>query len=306
MSRESKAIACAAFAVLCWSTVATSFKFALRYFNHYEMLLVASITAFVIFAAAITLQGKWRLAAALTPRQVGVFALVGLLNPVAYYLVLFKAYSLLPAQIAQPVNYAWPIVLLVLLAIFEHKPIAPAKYLGMAVSLGGVAVISLGAGAIGSVPISASGLALAALSACLWATYWIVNDRIGSKVDPIVALMMNFLFGSVYLLGGTAVVPVDLASAPGIGWSIYVGFFEIGLPFIFFGMALKLTNNPALVNQMCYLAPFLSLFIISIFLKEPIVPTTYIGLALIVAGLAFNQYVVKEPARPAPRSIGDK
>lgn len=294
MNKESKAIACAAFAVLCWSTVATSFKFALRYFDHYEMLLVASITALVIFAATITLQGKWRLAAALTRKQVGTFALVGLLNPVAYYLVLFKAYALLPAQIAQPVNYAWPIVLLVLLAVFAHKPIAPAKYLGMAVSLAGVAVISLGAGAIGSEPISLTGFALAALSAFLWATYWIVNDRIGDTVDPIIALMMNFLFGSLYLLAGTAVVDVDLSSLPGIAWSAYVGFFEIGLPFIFFGMALRMTSNPALVNQMCYLAPFLSLFIISMVLKEPIVPTTYIGLALIVAGLVFNQYFVKE------------
>lgn len=294
MTKETKAIACAAFAVLCWSTVATSFKFALRYFDHYEMLLVASITALFIFAAAITIQGKWRMAAKLTPRQVGTFALVGLLNPVAYYLVLFKAYALLPAQIAQPVNYAWPIVLLVFLAIFARKPIPPAKYLGMAVSLGGVAVISFGAGAIGPEPISATGLVLAALSACLWAAYWIVNDRIGDKVDPIIALMMNFLFGSIYLLAGTTVVHVDLASVPGIAWSAYVGFFEIGLPFIFFGMALKLTSNPALVNQMCYLAPFMSLFIISMVLKEPIVLTTYIGLALIVAGLIFNQYIVKE------------
>lgn len=301
MSKETKAIACAAFAVLCWSTVATSFKFALRYFDHYEMLLVASITALLIFSAAITLQGKWRMAAKLTPKQVVTFALVGLLNPVAYYLVLFKAYALLPAQIAQPVNYAWPIVLLVLLAIFARKPIAPAKYLGMAVSLGGVAVISLGAGAIGQEPISPFGFALAVLSAFLWATYWIVNDRIGNTVDPIVALMMNFLFGSIYLLAGTAVVDVDLSSVPGLAWSAYVGFFEIGLPFIFFGMALKLTSNPALVNQMCYLAPFLSLFIISMVLKEPIVPTTYIGLALIVAGLVFNQYLVKEKPDKASR-----
>lgn len=300
MSKETKAIACAAFAVLCWSTVATSFKFALRYFDHYEMLLVASITALLIFAATITLQGKWHLAARLTPKQVGVFALVGLLNPVAYYLVLFKAYALLPAQIAQPVNYAWPIVLLVLLAIFARKPIAPAKYLGMAVSLGGVAVISLGAGAIGSTPISPLGFVLAALSAFLWATYWIVNDRLGDSVDPIVALMMNFFFGSIYLLAGTAVVDVDLSSVPGLAWSAYVGFFEIGLPFIFFGMALKLTTNPALINQMCYLAPFLSLFIISMVLKEPIVPTTYIGLALIVAGLVFNQYFVKEKPAKIP------
>ena len=33
--------------------------------------------------------------------------LPGLLNPCLYYLVLFKAYELLPAQQAQALNYSW-------------------------------------------------------------------------------------------------------------------------------------------------------------------------------------------------------
>ena len=41
-------------------------------------------------------------------------ALMGLLNPVAYYLILFKAYTILPAQVAQPLNMVWPIVLVLL------------------------------------------------------------------------------------------------------------------------------------------------------------------------------------------------
>ena len=63
---------------------------------------------------------------------------------VCYYLVLFKSYSFLPAQVAQPINYMWPIVLLVLLAIFDKQPIPGRKYIGMVMSLGGVAFISLG------------------------------------------------------------------------------------------------------------------------------------------------------------------
>ena len=32
--------------------------------------------------------------------------------------------------------------------------------------------------------------------------------------------------------------------------------FEIGIPFVCFGMAIQLTSNATLVNQMCYLSPF--------------------------------------------------
>ena len=129
MTNDSKAIACACVAVLSWSTVATAFKMALRYLTHFEMLWVASLTSLVIFAVLLTAQRKWRLLGNLTGKQWLYYAGLGLLNPVAYYLVLFKAYDLLPAQVAQPINYAWPIVLLILLALFAGQPIPKKKYI---------------------------------------------------------------------------------------------------------------------------------------------------------------------------------
>nr|MBP9507262.1 DMT family transporter [Bacteroides sp.] len=139
MTDHTKATVYAGIAVLSWSTVATAFKLSLKYLTHFEMLLVASCTALLLFTLLLTFQQKWALVATLSRRQWGRFALIGLLNPVAYYLVLFKAYALLPAQVAQPINYAWPIVLLILLALFARQPIPRKKYIGMCMSLGGVA-----------------------------------------------------------------------------------------------------------------------------------------------------------------------
>lgn len=114
------------------------------------MLLIASCTSLLIFALLLTFQKKWKLLSALPARQWGYFALLGLLNPVAYYLVLFKAYDLLPASSGfNPINYAWPIVLLILLALFAVRPIPPKKYIGMFISLGGVVLISVGTGQSG-------------------------------------------------------------------------------------------------------------------------------------------------------------
>lgn len=293
---QSAAIVYACVAVLSWSTVATAFKIALKHLTHFEMLLVASVTSLVIFALLLTFRRKWRLIASLTIRQWGYFALLGVLNPVAYYLVLFKAYDLLPAQVAQPINYAWPIVLLVLLALFARQPIPRKKYIGMFISLGGVVLISVGTGRSGNMLLPLSGLLLAALSALLWASYWMVNNRYKDRTDGSVALFMSFLFGTAYLLAGAAVTGVDLHTLPGILSGMYVGAFEMGIPFICFSLAMRKTNNPALVNQLCYLSPFLSLFFIAVVLGEQIVFSTYVGLALIVSGIVFNQYFVKSKA----------
>lgn len=292
MKDNTKATLCAGIAVLSWSTVATAFKIALTHLTHFEMLLIASCTALLIFVLLLTFQKKWALVRALPAKQWGRFALIGLLNPVAYYLVLFKAYALLPAQIAQPINYAWPIVLLVLLALFARQPIPTQKYIGMFISLAGVAFISFGSGSTGTASVPLHGLLLAALSAFLWAFYWMVNNK-NREVDGSVVLFLSFLFGTAYLIVAAGIVGVNICTLPGILSGMYVGAFEIGIPFFFFGLAMRLTKNPALVNQMCYLSPFISLFLIAIVLGEQIVTTTYIGLALIVSGIVFNEYLAR-------------
>lgn len=292
MSNNTKALIYTSITVLSWSTVATMFKIALKHFSHFEMLLVASFTALLIFGIAMTIFKKWNQLKTLSKKQWGWFALVGLLNPVAYYLVLFKSYSLLPAQIAQPINYIWPIILLILLAIIDKQPIAKIKYLGMFLSLSGVALISLGSGSLGGLSLSLTGLLLALCSAFLWALYWIMNNQ-NKKIDSIVALFASFLFGSTYLLIAVLFVGVNLNSIPGLLSSVYVGAFEMGIPFIFFGLAIRTTNNSALVNQLCYLAPFISLFLIHIVLGEQIYITTYVGLFLIIFGIIFNEYLTK-------------
>ena len=290
MTQDNKAIVYAAIAVLSWSTVASAFKIALRYLSSFELLLVASCTAFLIFLFALLARKKWKEVKNLSASQWRWFALLGLLNPVTYYLVLFRAYDLLPAQVAQPVNYSWPILLLILLSLFAGQSIPKIKYVGMLLSLGGVVLISAGTGLSDKLEFSVTGFLLAFLSAFLWAGYWMVSNK-RKEVDAIIALTVTFFFGSAYLLIASLWMEPVVLPVQALLSGMYVGAFEIGIPFVCFGMAIQLTSNATLVNQMCYLSPFLSLFLIHLVLGEQIVWTTYAGLLLIVVGIVFNQYL---------------
>jgi drug/metabolite transporter (DMT)-like permease len=294
MKENNKSILLAIVAVLSWSTVATAFKITLQHLTHFEMLLVASITSLLVFTVVLSIQRKWKEVLNLPMKTWGYFSLLGLLNPVAYYLVLFKSYDLLPAQVAQPVNYFWPIFLLILLAIFSNQKIPAKKYIGMFISLGGLILISAGGKQSESIEIPLGGLILGLLSAVLWASYWMINNKNKNKADATIACFMSFLFGSIYLGIGALFTGVNLNTLPGILSGMYVGAFEMGIPFVCFGLAMRKTNNPALINQLCYLSPFLSLFFVSTIGGEQIVPTTYIGLSLIVLGIVFNEYCVKK------------
>ena len=293
MKKSSKSFLHVGIAVASWSTVASAFKIGLRHYSYYELLLVSAITALLVFALVISFQKKWKLLRRIKRKEWYLFAITGLLSPAGYYLILFKAYDLLPAQIAQSINYSWAIVLTLLLALFMRQRIPALKYLGMAISLGGVALISLGSESFSGVQLSITGLFLAFISAFVWASFWILNKK-SEHIDNVVALFASFLFGAIYLLIGTLFVDVELQSFKGLLSSIYVGLFEMAIPFIFFGLALKKTDNPALINQLCYLSPFISLFIIRMVLKEPIYLTTFVGLVLIVGGILFNEYGVKK------------
>ena len=290
MTQDNKAIVYAAIAVLSWSTVASAFKIALRYLSSFELLLVASCTAFLIFLFTLLARKKWKEVKNLSASQWRWFALLGLLNPVTYYVVLFRAYDLLPAQVAQPVNYSWPILLLILLSLFAGQSIPKIKYVGMLLSLGGVVLISAGTGLSDKLEFSVTGFLLAFLSAFLWAGYWMVSNK-RKEVDAIIALTVTFFFGSAYLLIASLWMEPVVLPIQALLSGMYVGAFEIGIPFVCFGMAIQLTSNATLVNQMCYLSPFLSLFLIHLVLGEQIVWTTYAGLLLIVVGIVFNQYL---------------
>lgn len=294
MKDTSKSFVHVAIAVASWSTVASAFKIGLRHYSHYELLLVAAISALFILSVVISIQRKWHLLKTISRKDWLLFAFTGLLNPAGYYLILFKAYDLLPAQIAQSINYSWAIVLTLLLALFMRQRIPALKFLGMAISLSGVALISLGSGSFtgSGIRLSATGLILAFLSAFVWATFWILNKKSG-HIDNVFALFLSFLFGSLFLLFGLLFVDVQLISFKGLLSGIYVGLFEMAIPFIFFGLALKKTDNPALINQLCYLSPFVSLFIIQSVLGEPIYFTTIVGLLLIIGGILFNEYGIK-------------
>jgi drug/metabolite transporter (DMT)-like permease len=147
-----KAYLYAMLAVLFWSTSPTAFKLGLKYQDTYQLLAGASLASVCILGLMILIQGKLSQLKHLGWKDLRFSALMGLLNPVAYYLILFKAYTLLPAQVAQPLNMVWPLML-VLISIPVLKQKIGWKSIGaMALSFAGVIIISYQGGSGGKDP----------------------------------------------------------------------------------------------------------------------------------------------------------
>jgi len=110
MQNQSKAYLFAVGAVLLWSTVATAFKTALAGMDFTNLLFISSLVSFLLLTLIIVGRGELKVALNISTKSWIYSAILGFLNPFLYYMILLKAYSILPAQIAQPLNYTWPVV----------------------------------------------------------------------------------------------------------------------------------------------------------------------------------------------------
>ena len=288
MRKQTKAYLFALSAILFWSTVATAFKISLRYYDYVQLLMLATATSIIIFLVITIVECKWNLFVSQSTKDILNSALLGFLSPFAYYTVLLKAYSLLPAQVAQPLNYTWPVVLVLLSAPLLKQRLTWIKVIAALVSFAGVFMIAT-EGNLSEFRIKQPlGFTLAVSSSVIWALFWLFNVR--DKRDEIIKLLTNFIFGFVYILiyvvfFGSFDFPVDYhLLAP-----VYVGFFELGFSFFLWMKALQLTEHTSKISNLVFLSPFLSLVFIALILGENIYYTTIIGLVLIVAGIIIER-----------------
>ena len=292
MHRQRQAVLLTLLVILFWGTAASAFKIALRQVSPYTLLVCAAAVSTCALLLILLGRGQLRRLRTL-PRPVLVrAALLGLLNPFLYYLVLFTAYSLLPGQIAMALNYGWPLVLTLLSVPLLGQSLRRSQLAAVGVSFVGAVLIATRGQLTHFGGLSGTGLLLAAGSTLVWALFWLGNARIGA--DPVVKLFVGFCTGLIVavvcspLFGGLVLPPP--AAWPAL---VYIGLFEMGLTFVFWLSALQLATTTARITNLVYLTPFLSLCFLRLVTREPIHPATAIGLALIVTSLLFQEFMAR-------------
>ena len=155
---------------------------------------------------------------------------------------------------------------------------------GIMVSYLGVVVVLSQNPASADTPLSSVGIALALSSTVLWASYWLFGTRCRS--EPLAIMFHSFTVGLVL---------VAAACGSGPGWptlnmtnlfyGAWVGLIEMGVTYLLWQRALKLTSNAGRIGQLIFLTPFLSLVMIATVLGETVRATSIVGLVIIVCGL---------------------
>ena len=282
--------------VLC-STVATAFNLSLDFVTPLTLVTLASVTSWLFLGGILLISGDLRRLSEITASEWLRLLALGLINPTLYYFLLFGAYAKLPAQEAMAINYTWGLVLPLLAVPLLGQALQRRDIGCAAVSYCGVFVIATRGDVLSFELSDPTGVGLAMSSTVLWALYWIGNTRINTP--PIQGLFIGFTSATAVLLT-IAGFTGSLVNLPwqALAGGLYIGFFEMGLSFILWLKAMKLTQNTARISTLIFLSPPLSLILIWAILDEVIRGSTLVGLAMILAGLAMQHW-----QRPTDSSV---
>ncbi len=293
MTTDRRAMLYGLGAVALWSTVATAFKVALERMTPLELMWLAALVSWALIGALVVRRG---LLGEALKRGWRTAAWAGLMNPVAYYLVLFAAYDRLPGQEAMALNYTWALAMALLAVPILGQRLTLVDALAGLIAYAGVWVIATRGEVLDVAFADPLGVGLALVSTLIWALYWLLNVR--DRRPPLVAQWQNFSVGVPVLTG-------LLLLGPGLRWhgldglaaGVYVGLFEMGIAFVLWQLAVGTVSRTAKVSNLIFLSPPVSLMLLYLVVGEPILPSTLVGLVLILGGLALQQW---QKAPPTP------
>ncbi|SFH84162.1 DMT family transporter [Modicisalibacter xianhensis] len=285
MTQDQRAMLYGVGAVGLWSTVATAFKLALATMSPVELMWIAALVSWLLIGGLVWRRNQLGLA---LRRGWGTALWAGLMNPVAYYLVLFAAYDRLPGQEAMALNYTWALAMAFLAVPILGQRLTRIDLLAGLVAYAGVWTIATRGQVFDVAFADPWGVAAALVSTVLWALYWLLNAR--DHREPLVAQWQNFTVGLPVLTALVAFGPgFDWYGWQGVGAGIYVGLFEMGIAFVLWQMAVHSVSRTAKVSNLIFLSPPVSLLLLHVIVGEPILVSTLVGLALILAGLGLQQ-----------------
>ena len=288
MKTQTKAYCFAILTVLLWSTVSTAFKLALFHASSLQVLSYAMLIASAVLFIFILLSKEYT--------KIHKFNISSIKNIIFqtiilyfYHIVLFLGYSGLPVQIALPINYFWTILLAIFGVFFLQQKMSLKEIFWLFFAFSGIILISLGTKHQTS-KIELIYLLYIGLSPILYALYWIFTTK--DTLPPITKLFFCFFLCSIcgflnaYIIDETIIIP-EKAIYP----IIYIGLFELSIPFILWFYAMQYTDSIAKIATIPLCSPFLSLLWAYLILNEKIHLINIIGLLIIILGTIMQQKI---------------
>jgi DME family drug/metabolite transporter len=235
--------------------------------------------AAVAIAAALMIAGRGEL---LRPPGRAALALGVVLA--AHWSAYFAAIKHTSVASAVLITYAGPALIALLARAILDERVPRRSLVALAVSLAGVAVVSLQRG--GDAPVRAIGVALAVLAAGSYALLIVLAKRIAAHEEPVSMALWQYVVASVLLAPAALVADYGAVGSADLAYLALLGVLLTGLSGVLYLGALR--SVPATTaGILAYMEPVSAAVLAALLLGESLsLQTIAGGLAIVAAGVA--------------------
>lgn len=286
MKPAQLAIIFAFLAVLCWAPNSAIGKLLVGELDSYQIRFFTSLFSAITMLLIILLQGKANVLIEYKPKDWLNLSAIGFIGVFLAFLFFFESLKRLPAQETMILFYFFPIPTALLGILFLREKASLKGFLAMLISFFG-AIVVITKGDVFSMQFTSVAGVLFGLAAALAHAFFSILDK-KHEYEKFTANFVYFaVAAALSLLTVLAFSAIPSISMPQLLGLLAIGAVVGGLGYTFFLLALKDGETSAVSNIML-LTPFVSLLFISVLANEQILLSSIIGLAMILAGIAFQ------------------
>lgn len=279
--------------IMIWGTTFISTKVLLTGFLPVEILFFRFVMGLFALLAVCPRRLKGT-----TARQELAFAAAGLCGVCLYYLLENIALTYTMASNVGVIISVAPFFTALLSHLFLHQDekLRPGFFLGFAVAMAGIILISFNGS---SLQFGPTGDLLALLAAFLWACYSILTKKISSYGYPtILTTRRIFFYGILFMVPALFFFDFqwDLTRFANPVYLLNILFLGLGasaLCFVTWNFAVK-RLGAVRTSIYIYMVPVITLIASVLILHEPFTWMTGAGMFLTLAGLLLSEYKTKK------------
>jgi len=221
---------------------------------------------------------------------VDIFKMValGILGFFCYNLFYLLGIDVLPAQEAMILNYMWPAMIIIFSCIILKEKMTFRKIIATLMSIIGVIIVA-SEGDISKIASgNLKGIIFCLLAAVSYGLYSVLNKK--ENFDKSIAIMIGYFSTAIIAFICITITDTDSTINSGIMIGLlYNGIACNAISYLFWVLALD-NGNTAIISNLAYLTPFISLIICAVVLHENISWYSIIGLVMIVLGIIVQSF----------------
>lgn len=272
--------------VIIWGTTAPIAKTILTNIPNLQTLAISSLFAFIFFVVLNTINGSMKQLRQYSIKDYLIMIGLGFLGLFLYSSLYYFGISELTSQEACIINYLWPIMLVLFSSIILKEKMTVKKIIALMMSFIGIIILVIGNQTISS-ENALLGVICCIIAAACYGLFSVLNKKYNYNQN--IAMMIIWVTTLVCSFG-LGMFTEQWQPIIGMQWIglMWLGVVTDAIAYLLWAIALNDASNSAIIANLAYLVPFISIVFSAIFLKEKITLNAIVALVLIVGGILFQ------------------